>query len=106
MGDTEPRAQHLQQELPQAGPAPLRPQGLQSHQIRLQVAPDRRGAARCVPCCPCAVPAGSEADGRGSYTEGQRREDTAGVSSGRRGPGAVPWVALARRLSPRVMRPA
>lgn len=91
---------------PQAGPGLLQPQGLQNHDVRFKVAPGTREAARCAPCCSCPVPAGWEADGRGSYTEGQCREDTAGVPSGRRGPGAVPWVALARRLSPRVMRPA
>lgn len=53
------------------------------------------------------VPAWWEVDAsQGSYAEGLGREDRAGVVSGCRRPGAVRRVVLARRLSPRVMRPA
>lgn len=43
---------------------------------------------------------------RGSYAEGLGREDKAGVPWGCWWPGVGLRVALVRRLSPRVMRPA
>ena len=97
--------------VPQVGPAPLQPRGLptlQNHPNKIKKMPVK-GESQPVLCLDgtSPVPVWWEVDGgQGSYAEGLGKEDKAGVVSGCRRPGAVRRVAPARRLSPRVMRPA